>query len=59
MIDAYKGISFLTECVLILFSHAKLSNSIDKQYEETEQVKDERTMKFEIWRWYNFEEDNK
>ena len=45
--DAYKDISLLTECVLNLLSHAKLSNLIYKQPEVSEQVKDDKTVKFE------------
>ena len=49
--DAYKDISLLTECVLNLLSHTKLSNESesqpDPQPDVTDQDKVERTVKFE------------
>ena len=49
--DAYKDISLLTECVLNLLSHAKLSNESeaqpDPQPDVADQDKVERTVKFE------------
>lgn len=44
---AYKDISLLTECVLNLLSHAKLSNTTEVQSDEADQAKVDRTVKFE------------
>jgi len=45
--DAYKDISLLTECVLNLLSHAKLSNTTEVQSDEADQTQVDRTVKFE------------
>lgn len=45
--DAYKDVSLLTECVLNLLSHAKLSNTLDVQQDEAERPSVDRTVKFE------------